>query len=63
MFNVLLCRGEDLSPPVFNLGIGMVLVVPESDQSAAAAACEAAGHRVSRIGEVVAGTGKVHLTN
>lgn len=48
---------------VFNLGIGMVLVVPESDQGAALAALDEAGHRASRIGTIAAGSGQVRLTS
>ncbi len=52
---------EEMSK-VFNLGIGMVVVVPESDQATALAALEAAGHRATPIGEIIAGTGRVRLS-
>jgi phosphoribosylformylglycinamidine cyclo-ligase len=46
----------------FNLGIGMILVVPPEDRDACIAALEAQGQRSSVIGEIVAGgTGAVHL--
>lgn len=46
----------------FNMGIGMILVVPSTDADRALAALEAGGHRSSVIGEIVAGTGQVHLS-
>lgn len=46
---------------VFNLGIGMIVVVPEMDSSAALAALEAAGHRARAIGQVAPGTGQATL--
>lgn len=40
----------------FNLGIGMVLIVPPEGVAACRAACEAAGEAVYQIGAVVAGS-------
>ena len=42
---------------VFNLGLGMVLVVAEGDSSRAVATAEAAGVPASVVGEVMAGAG------
>jgi phosphoribosylformylglycinamidine cyclo-ligase len=42
---------------VFNLGIGMIVVVPESDVPAAVATLTASGHAVRVIGHVEAGDG------
>ncbi|MCP5028200.1 MAG: phosphoribosylformylglycinamidine cyclo-ligase [Actinomycetia bacterium] len=46
---------------VFNLGIGMIVVVPEADSAVALAALEAAGHRARTIGQVTPGTGQATL--
>ena len=46
---------------VFNLGIGMTVVVEAGTQDAAIAALQAAGHDAFEIGVVVAGTGVVHV--
>ncbi len=47
---------------VFNLGIGMILVVPETDHAAAIATLAEHGHRASVIGDIVAGgTGAVRM--
>jgi phosphoribosylformylglycinamidine cyclo-ligase len=46
---------------VFNLGVGMILVVRPADASRAIAVVEAAGLGAWTIGEVVAGDGRVHL--
>jgi phosphoribosylaminoimidazole (AIR) synthetase len=46
---------------VFNLGIGMIVAVPEADSSAALATLGAAGHRAVTIGCITAGTGAVSL--
>jgi phosphoribosylformylglycinamidine cyclo-ligase len=45
----------------FNLGIGMILVVPASDVAAVRAACEGAGEAVYEIGEIVAGEGEAKV--
>jgi phosphoribosylformylglycinamidine cyclo-ligase len=44
---------------VFNLGIGMVVVVPESDAYAALDVLRAHGHRASEIGRITEGDGEV----
>jgi phosphoribosylformylglycinamidine cyclo-ligase len=47
---------------VFNLGIGMVVAVPPSDVYEALDLLRLAGHQGAvQVGEVVAGTGRVHL--
>jgi phosphoribosylformylglycinamidine cyclo-ligase len=45
----------------FNVGIGMVLVVPPSDVEAVRAACEQAGETSFLIGEIVAGEGAARV--
>lgn len=47
---------------VFNMGIGMVLVVPDADADGAIAALAEHGHSAVRIGEIVDGSGQVQLT-
>jgi phosphoribosylformylglycinamidine cyclo-ligase len=48
---------------VFNLGIGMVVTVPQRDVFRALDVLRASGHRgAAAIGEVVEGRGEVHLT-
>jgi phosphoribosylformylglycinamidine cyclo-ligase len=46
---------------VFNLGIGMIVVVPESDSYKALDVLRAAGQRASVIGSITAGSGRVEL--
>jgi phosphoribosylformylglycinamidine cyclo-ligase len=46
---------------VFNMGIGMVVVVARDEVHAAVASLEASGLRAVVIGEIVAGTGRVTL--
>jgi phosphoribosylformylglycinamidine cyclo-ligase len=47
---------------VFNLGVGMVLVVPDRDRSRALATLAENGHRARVIGEIVdGGTGRVRM--
>ncbi|CAB4818081.1 MAG: phosphoribosylformylglycinamidine cyclo-ligase [Actinobacteria bacterium] len=48
---------------VFNCGIGMVLVVPQHEVGAAISALDAHGHAARVIGEIVPGTGLVHIDN
>ena len=45
----------------FNLGLGMIVVVPPSDAYKALDVLRAAGHRAVQVGEVVDGGGEVHL--
>ncbi|MEI2638640.1 MAG: phosphoribosylformylglycinamidine cyclo-ligase [Microthrixaceae bacterium] len=46
---------------VFNLGIGMVVAVADSDVSAAMDVLSGAGHSGAVIGEITGGTGQVHF--
>ena len=46
---------------VFNLGLGMIVVVPEGDAFKALDVARAAGHRAVEVGRVVAGDGAVRL--
>ncbi|HEV2069648.1 MAG TPA: phosphoribosylformylglycinamidine cyclo-ligase [Acidimicrobiales bacterium] len=46
---------------VFNLGIGMVVIVPPGDAHRAIDLARSAGHRAVQIGEVVTGSGRVVL--
>lgn len=46
---------------VFNMGVGMIVVVPESDAFRALDVARSAGHRAGIIGRVVAGSGDVRL--
>jgi len=52
---------DDEMARVFNLGLGMVVVVPAVDASRALAGLRASGHAAVEVGEVVAGTGAVRL--
>ncbi len=45
----------------FNLGLGMIVVVPPSDAYKAQDALRAAGHRAVQVGEIVDGARQVHL--
>jgi phosphoribosylformylglycinamidine cyclo-ligase len=54
---------EDEMARVFNLGIGMVVVVPPRDAFRALDVLRAAGHRAVELGEVVPGDGTVHLVD
>jgi phosphoribosylformylglycinamidine cyclo-ligase len=47
---------------VFNMGVGMVLVVPPTDAEAAIASLQDSGHDAITIGQVIEGNGQVHLT-
>ncbi|MDP9403994.1 MAG: phosphoribosylformylglycinamidine cyclo-ligase [Actinomycetota bacterium] len=46
---------------VFNLGIGMVVAIPAAEAFRALDVLRERGHRAVRIGEVTAGSGRVHL--
>ncbi len=50
-------------PRVFNLGVGMVLVVPRSDLFAALDVLRERGHRPVELGEIVEGRGDVEITD
>jgi phosphoribosylformylglycinamidine cyclo-ligase len=52
---------DDEMAKVFNLGIGMVLVVPPSDAYKALDLLRSQGHRAVEIGQVVQGSGEVQL--
>ena len=47
---------------VFNLGVGMVVVVPDEDVHTALDVLRTAGHRATQIGSVESGAGLVRLT-
>ncbi len=53
---------QDEMRKVFNLGIGMVVVVPGDDAFRALDTLRAAGHRAVEIGTVHKGTGQVHFS-
>ncbi|CAN5205310.1 phosphoribosylformylglycinamidine cyclo-ligase [soil metagenome] len=52
---------DDEMARVFNLGIGMVVIVPPADAHRAIDLARSAGHRAVQIGELVAGSGRVVL--
>ena len=52
---------EDEMARVFNLGIGMVAVVPPAEEGRALSELAAAGVRAVTIGEVAPGEGQVRL--
>ena len=52
---------DDEMARVFNLGLGMVVVVPEADAYRSLDVLRAHGHRASEVGRIVAGDGTVHL--
>ncbi|MBA3303241.1 MAG: phosphoribosylformylglycinamidine cyclo-ligase [Acidimicrobiia bacterium] len=52
---------DDEMERVFNLGIGMVAVVPAAEASRALGVLATAGHRAVEIGGIVAGAGQVTL--
>ena len=54
---------DDEMRKVFNLGIGMVVVVPPEAAHRAIDTLRTAGHRARRIGEVVTGDGKVRFSD
>jgi len=53
---------DDEMAKVFNLGIGMIVVVPESDSYKALDVLRSKGQRAVRIGQITDGTGQVKLT-
>jgi phosphoribosylformylglycinamidine cyclo-ligase len=53
---------DDEMAKVFNLGIGMIAVVPADEVARALQVLEAAGHRGQEIGHLAPGTGHVTLT-
>ena len=52
---------DDEMRRVFNMGIGMVVVVPEASASLAVAALRAAGQHARVIGEIGPGSGQVAI--
>lgn len=52
---------DDEMDRVFNMGVGMIVVVPESDSFKALDVARSAGHRASIIGRIVPGDGEVRL--
>jgi phosphoribosylformylglycinamidine cyclo-ligase len=46
---------------VFNMGIGMIVIVDEAQSEAVLRFIRRKGHPTWRIGEVLAGRGRVHL--
>lgn len=54
---------EDEMRRVFNLGIGMTVVVRAEDEHRAIDNLRLHGHRAVRIGEIIAGSGQVTYTN
>jgi phosphoribosylformylglycinamidine cyclo-ligase len=64
VFDEIQRRGDvagDEMAAVFNLGVGMAVVVPAAGADAAVARLAGHGHAASVIGEVVAGTGEVRF--
>jgi phosphoribosylformylglycinamidine cyclo-ligase len=53
--------GDEEMARVFNLGIGMIVVVPEHDSYKALDVLRAAGQRAAVIGSITTGTGQVQL--
>jgi len=47
---------------VFNLGVGMIVAVPAADAKRAIDVLAAVGQRATVVGEIVDGSGQVHLT-
>jgi phosphoribosylformylglycinamidine cyclo-ligase len=53
---------EDEMDKVFNMGLGMIAVVPAKDAFKAIEVLRLNGHRAVEIGEIVDGHGEVRLT-
>ena len=53
--------GDDEMAKVFNLGLGMILVVPASEAATAVEVLAGHGHAARIVGEVAAGSGTVRL--
>jgi phosphoribosylformylglycinamidine cyclo-ligase len=53
--------GDEEMAQVFNLGLGMILVVPAGEVDTAVSVLAEHGHRARPVGEVVAGAGAVRL--
>jgi phosphoribosylformylglycinamidine cyclo-ligase len=54
---------DDEMARVFNLGLGMIVIVPPADQRRSLELLATAGIRAVVVGEVTEGTGAVHLIN
>lgn len=52
---------DDEMAKVFNMGLGMIVVVPEADRFKAIDTARAAGHRATEVGRIVAGDGTVRI--
>ena len=52
---------DDEMSKVFNMGLGMIVVVPQADAFKALDVARAAGHRAVEVGRIVAGDGTVTL--
>ena len=52
---------DDEMAKVFNMGVGMIVVVPAADRFAAIDTARAAGHRATEIGRIVIGDGRVRI--
>jgi phosphoribosylformylglycinamidine cyclo-ligase len=52
---------DDEMASVFNLGLGMIVVVPADEAGQVVKVLEGLGHQARRVGEVVAGSGDVRL--
>lgn len=53
--------GDDEMARVFNMGLGMIVVVPEKDRFHAIDTARAAGHRATEVGRIVTGDGTVRI--
>lgn len=53
---------DDEMAKVFNLGVGMIVAVPAADAKRAIDVLAAVGQRATVVGEIVDGSGQVHLT-
>ena len=53
---------DDEMAKVFNLGIGMVVVVPPDDAGRTLKVLSEHGHAAVEIGTITPGTGQVHIT-
>ncbi|HVN49862.1 MAG TPA: phosphoribosylformylglycinamidine cyclo-ligase [Acidimicrobiales bacterium] len=54
---------DDEMARVFNLGVGMIVVVPEAESYKALDVLRSSGQRAAVIGTIVPGSGEVHLTD
>ena len=54
---------DDEMQRTFNLGIGMLAVVPAGEVEAALDSVRASGHQAWLVGEIVNGSGRAHITS